>query len=348
MTLYAPENLAPETLTEVPCHQCGYDVRAHAADGVCPECAASVAESRQVAAIPVRPKWAESDPRWRRRMLAGVWLLVMVPLVDVIVVLGWADGVLMPNLYGSLLAGKTLRDTMIFWNFLYQPVVMCMGLVLLFSPERGRRRGRLDWVRRWGVFGCYVVLFLAAVDVLFITALVTAGIGALLMSIALNYQPAVTPWFVEISYAYLRFGPSPGNTAFVALSVSTAVTVLLACVPLYDALRATVDKRYWWVARIATWSLALSAAVFLTRLAGYMLGIPGAVGLRELTTVYYTEAFKVAKDLAAVLNGAGFVPLLTLNSLTELAEWGTALGIAVWLSAVQFFAWRASKRLASG
>ena len=325
----------PDALAEVPCHRCGYDVRAHGEDGVCPECAASVAESRRLAAIPVRPKWGESDPRWRRRMLAGVWLLVMVPLADVVNVFGWADKVLMPNLYGGFLAGQTLRDTMIFWSFLYQAVVMCMGLALIFSPERGRRHDWLDWLKPWGVFGCYIVLLLAAVDVLFVTALVTAGIAALFMSIAANYQPAATPWFVEIGYAYLRFGPSPGNAAFVALSVSSTLTILLACVPLYDALRATVDKKNWWAARIAAWPLAVVAAVYLMRLAGYILGIAGAMDLGELITVYYTGSSQVAKGLATFLNGGGFLSLFTL-SLTELTKWGTTLGIALWLLAAQF------------
>jgi len=38
-----------EISSELPCHACGYDLRAHPLDGVCPECGASVAEARRVA-----------------------------------------------------------------------------------------------------------------------------------------------------------------------------------------------------------------------------------------------------------------------------------------------------------
>ena len=75
--------MAPDvtgTSADLPCHRCGYDLRAHPPDGQCPECGASVAESRRLAAIPLRPAWRDSDPRWRRRILAGAWVLVLLPL----------------------------------------------------------------------------------------------------------------------------------------------------------------------------------------------------------------------------------------------------------------------------
>src|SRR5258707_3351024 len=76
-----------EMSADLPCHICGYDLRAHPQDGKCPECGASVAESRRLAANPRRPAWRDSDPRWRRRMLAGVWILVLVPLMDLLTTL---------------------------------------------------------------------------------------------------------------------------------------------------------------------------------------------------------------------------------------------------------------------
>src|SRR3954466_14733719 len=80
-----------EISADLPCHRCGYDLRVHPHDGVCPECGASVAESRRVAAIPRRPAWRDSDPRWRRRMVAGAGGLVLLPLMDVMSVTGWAQ-----------------------------------------------------------------------------------------------------------------------------------------------------------------------------------------------------------------------------------------------------------------
>src|SRR3954470_4772505 len=94
-----PTNTA-ETTAEVPCHDCGYDLRAHPPDGICPECRASVAESRRLAAIPRRPAWRHSDPRWRRRVTAGLWVLVLLPLVDMLLLSGWTARVHVPSLLG--------------------------------------------------------------------------------------------------------------------------------------------------------------------------------------------------------------------------------------------------------
>src|SRR5215210_1813719 len=85
----------------LPCHVCGYDLRAHPPDGQCPECQASVTESRRVAAIPRRPAWRDSDPRWRRRVLAGAWLLVLLPLMEALRALDWLSAVPVPALLGS-------------------------------------------------------------------------------------------------------------------------------------------------------------------------------------------------------------------------------------------------------
>src|SRR3982751_830079 len=82
-----------EICADLPCHSCGYDLRAHPQDGQCPECGASVAESRRLAAIPRRPAWRDADPRWRRRMIAGAWILVLLPLTNVLQRFGWTSGV---------------------------------------------------------------------------------------------------------------------------------------------------------------------------------------------------------------------------------------------------------------
>src|SRR4051794_7744736 len=102
---------------EPPCHRCGYDLRGQASDGACPECGEPVAESRRVAATPRRPAWRESDPRWRRRVLAGVWILVLVPLMDALRVSGLASHVPVPNLLlTSYDPPRTLEGTLICWN----------------------------------------------------------------------------------------------------------------------------------------------------------------------------------------------------------------------------------------
>src|SRR5262245_37001292 len=100
---------------ELPCHRCGYDLRAHPQDGKCPECGASVAESRRLAAVPRRPAWRDSDPRWRRRLLAGAWILVLFPLST----LGWSSKIAAPNLFGSRAAFRTLNETFLFDSNVY-------------------------------------------------------------------------------------------------------------------------------------------------------------------------------------------------------------------------------------
>src|SRR3954451_20553140 len=84
------------TSADHPCHACGYDLRAHPPDGQCPECGASVAESRRLASIPRRPAWRDADPRWRRRIVAGAWLLVLLPLLNVLQTFKWASAVPVP------------------------------------------------------------------------------------------------------------------------------------------------------------------------------------------------------------------------------------------------------------
>src|SRR5207247_2009648 len=205
-----------EMSAELLCDRCGYDLRAHPQDGKCPECGMSVAESRRLAAIPRRPAWRDSDPRWRRRMLAGMWILVLLPLMEALKAFGWASSAHVPNIFGFP-GALTLDETFLCNMGMYQPLLFCIGVVLLFSKERGRRRGRLDWTRRWGVLCSYAVLLLSATRVLFITALVLAGIAALFQSMPPKYQPVVTPLFVDVSTAYLRYGPYPKQGSGVVL-----------------------------------------------------------------------------------------------------------------------------------
>src|ERR1041385_1879799 len=199
-----------EISVELPCRHCGYDLRAHPQDGKCPECGASVAESRRLAAIPRRPAWRDSDPRWRRRMLAGAWVLALVPLMDALVAFGWASRIPVPSFFGYG-AIRTLDDTLICdpissYAGVYQPLMFCIGVVLLFSKERGRRRGHLDWTRRWGVLCSYVALLLSAARFLFISALVLTGIAAIFLYMPPKYQPGATGLFVKLSSVYLRYG----------------------------------------------------------------------------------------------------------------------------------------------
>ena len=126
----------PEMSADLPCHRCGYDLRAHPQDAKCPECGESVAESRRLALIPRRPAWQDSDPRWRRRMLAGAWVLAFMPLIDVLQIFGWPSSVPVPTVFPH--AVGTLDQTFLCVMRVDQSVLVCIGVV----PRSIRLRSR--------------------------------------------------------------------------------------------------------------------------------------------------------------------------------------------------------------
>lgn len=320
---------------DLPCHVCGYDLRAHPRDGVCPECGASVAESRRLAAIPRRPAWRDSDPRWRRRMLAGAWVLVLVPLMAALREFGWAERVPVPNVFGFPGTVRTLAETFLSYFDVYQALVFCIGVVLLFSKERGRRRARLDWTRRWGVVCSYVTLLLSAAPMVFISALVLTGISALFLSMPVKNQPEVTQAFVAVSTTLLRYGPHPKDVAHVLVVASSSIAILLACVPLFDALRSSGPKR---AAAILVAPLALFSLLHLAQAGRYLVGFSNVTS-RDVTryAVYFSPELLVSPlaDLPA-----GRVSGAALEDLTlEVAKWCTVLAIAAWLTIARLAAW---------
>jgi hypothetical protein len=334
-----------EMPAELPCHRCGYDLRAHPPDGKCPECEASVAESRRLAAVPRRPAWRDSDPRWRRRVLAGAWVLVFLPLMDALDLFDWSSRVPVPVLFDYRGVVHTLDDTLASSPGVYAPLAFCVGMALLFSKERGRRRSRMDWTRRWGVLCSYVVLFLSAVQVLSIAALVLAGISALFISIPPKYQPPATQWFINLSTAYLRHGPYPKDISFIVLVAFSSITVGQACIPLYTALRSSGPK---WLAALLVFPLVLFALMHLERAA--RLGLEGT-GVTGADVYPFTVYFSPRLPLSTL---AGSPPIrwiwpspgdLPAGSLTiEAAKWCIVLAIALWLSIAQLMAWRQRRR----
>ena len=330
-----------EMCTELLCHRCGYDLRAHPPDGKCPECGESVAESRRWAAIPLRPLWRDSDPRWRRRMLAGVWVLVLLPLMDMLNAFGWSDRVPVPAVFEYGGTVRRLSDTLLAEPqlYVYQPLVFCIGLALLFSKERGRRRNPLDWTRRWGVICSYVVLLLSALPVLFIGSLVLTGVSALFLSMPLKYQPGVTGLFVQVSTTYLRYGPYPRAVTAIVHVAFSSIAILLACIALFDALRSSGPRRFA-VTLLAP--LALFALMYLAQAGGYCL----SSGTSSPDIVRYRVYFRpemLANGIADLFDlptphpnpwGSAFMPLLV-----EAAKWCVVLGIAIWLSIAQLAAW---------
>jgi hypothetical protein len=332
-------NHTPEMSADLLCDRCGYDLRAHPDSAKCPECGQSVAESRRLATMPRRPAWRESDPRWRRRMLAGAWILVLLPLMDLMEKFGWASSVPVPAIFHFPESGCTLADTFLCGVPVYQLLLFCMGVVLLSSKERGRRSSKLDWTGRWGIICSYLTLLLGAAPIFFISALVLVGIAAVFMSMPLKYQPGVTKFFVAVGAAYLRYGPQPKNISVAVRLAFSSVTILLACVPLYDALRSSGPKRF------AAALLAPLALFSLIRIAQavYSVGpfIPNGVNLYHYELYFRTGS--LAEAIGALATGAHVPGSLLGDFFVEIAKWCIVLAIAVWLSIAQFAAWRRRK-----
>ncbi|GEM_PF-6012292 len=331
----------PEISAQLLCHLCGYDLRAHPPDGKCPECGSSVAESRRVAAIPRRPAWRDSDPRWRRHMLAGTWVLLLLPLLGVLQGLGWASRVPVPNLFARFTI-DTLDGALVCSFGVYPALVFCMGVVLLFSKERGRRQSKLDWTRRWGILCSYVVLLLSAVEVFSIASLILLGVAAVFLSMPLKYQPQVTQLFVDVSTTYLRHGPFPGDMAAVVQVAFSSITILLACIPLFDALRSTGRK---WMAAILLAPLALFSLLHLGQ-AGHFLAFPGATRIQDIYdyAVYFRPQLLVNPVFAGLATGWAWNVPRSVEFGMEAAKWCIILTIAVWLSVAQLQAWRQRRK----
>ena len=118
-----------------------------------------------------------------------------------------------------------------------------MGVVLLFSKERGRRRNRLDSTRRWGIICSYLTFLLSAVQLLVITALICVGITGIFLSMPPRFQPRTTNTLGTISTNYLHhLGRPRFDLAQVMVAISS-LTVLLACVPLYNAILSSCPNR---------------------------------------------------------------------------------------------------------
>ena len=187
------------------------------------------------------------------------------------------------------------------------------------------------------------VMLLRATQVLFIASLVLVGISALCMSMPLKLQPAVTELFVHMSAAYLLYGAHPMSMASIVLAAFSSITILLACIPLWDALRSSGPKR---IAAILLAPLALFSLLHLGQ-AGYGLTFSGgpSADVFRAEVYFWPEGFVgPSADLVAAGWGSGSAELGVVA--VEAAKWGIILAIAVWLSIAQLAAWRQARRAA--
>lgn len=321
----------PKIASALPCASCGYDLRATPREGICPECATPVQKAIELAAIPVRPAWRDSDPRWRRRMLAGAWVMVLIPLVAVLQWLRLDQVIRVPmTAYtGDLL----LQDS--FVTIVYTELVFCIGVALFFAGERGRRPHWLDRTKRWGVFVTCLVLLLTFANLSLIISLVMIGISASFMSLPVGNQPAITPLFTELGAALARYGPHGTDESYVAESALSALGVLLACVPVYQALRCTGARSLAWILVVP---LAATALVHIGYCALWFLEF--ALPRASEPPAFFFQPGNLTSSLAQLSSGVNGRYGLLLNVAHEGLKWLPFVGIALWFSLAQVRVWR--------
>ncbi len=276
-------------------------------------------------------------------MLTGTWILVLLPLMDALTWFGWGSNIPVPTIFDFRGTVRTLDETLASDFLFQQPLLFCIGVVLLFSKEQGRHPNRLDWTRRWGVLCSYVVLLLSAVEFLLIAALVVTGVAAVFQSMPLKYQPQSTRFFVEVSTGYLRYGPHPKDGAMIVLFAFSSIAVLLACVPLFEALFSSGSKR---LAAILVAPLALFSLMNLAQVGGYFLLHSGPTS----TDIAFLGLYFRPHLLVGYIAGSPvvpFVPAATFSVFaTEATKWCIVFGIAIWLSIAQLAARAKSEKKA--
>lgn len=317
----------------IPCHVCGYDVCVQLPDGLCPECGASVVDSVRLAAIPRRPAWRDSDPRWRRRMLAGAWVLVFVPLMTALDTFGWAARIHVPTFF-DVQGAQSLDQSYIIVFQSYACFTFCIGGVLLFAKERNRQRNRLDWTRRWGIITSYLVFLLGVPIFGFVTDLVAMGIAALFMSMRFVDQPALTGVLAHLSSGYIYYAPFPGPLLSLSVVGFSSSAVLLACAPLYNALRSSGPKL---VAAVLLAVLALGSVVQLWHVIEYIAN-PAAPSSSRFGYFYFSPDILMSGFTYHGSNPflrARAASVLSGEFVMEAAKWFAILTIAAWLTIAQ-------------
>ncbi len=326
----AAGNVRMSDSTALPCATCGYDLRVTPREGICPECATPVEKAIELAKIPIRPAWRDSDPRWRRRMVAGAWVMVFVPLVEVLL---WSDlGKRIPVVSYDFQGFSVGSIDTSFFAFIFLYVSFCVGVVLFFAREQYRRRNPLDWTRRWGVFVSYAVLIVGVPYFAVVTSLVMVGISALFMSLPYENQPAVAGLVRELGIGYLLYAPHGSDNLPHGLAVLSACAILLACASMYQALRSTGPRA---LAAIPLIPLALAAV--------WQIGA-AAIDWNNLSPLSQPPPFFFAPGyLRSGLDASTFRDIPSLQGfLHEVAKWLPFVVIALWLSIAQLHAWRRS------
>ena len=270
-------------------------------------------------------------------MLAGAWVLAMIPLFQVLRQLGVAYP--LPALPGLRHAIETFDDT---YLAMVDPLpTFCIGAVLLFSRERGRRDGRLDWTRRWGVVSSYLMVLLGVIGFGPVTALVAVGIAALFYSLPIQYQPAIGPVLANAGAAYIYYVPFGTDAAYFVLGATSAAVMLLACVPLYDALRSS-GPRWLAIALLTPLGAAAAVQVFVAVASCFISGPTPWFDAPLFAQFFFKPA--VVAALVARDSPPWLAPRLPADlGAYEFVKWLVCLLAAVWLTTAQLAALRSRR-----
>ena len=222
----------------LPCASCGYDLRAQPPDGVCPECGGSVAEAIRLAALPLRPAWADSDPRWRRRMLVGLWWLLLMPLPYVLQTAAGPPVPWAPSDFADFVDNWFMNSML--W-FVYPVLPPIVGLALVFAGERQVRRPCLTAnARRVGLAATYVSFVVACLSLVGVPMLVFSQIYETL------YPPGSPSLYAVARFVFDKVSlPSIWVTTFLTvLTTALAGVVLLDCLQRARRLKTAFLVRY--------------------------------------------------------------------------------------------------------
>ena len=315
------------------CHRCDYDLREHVDADVCPECEASVTESKRIAAIPIRPAWRDSDPRWRRRVLFGIWILVLLQVLLWFEWNGWFSHIPVPSIWPGYVEFDSLDDTLATWY--WAAPVFCIGVVLLFAKERNRRRNRLEWTQRMGVFLTYCVALLVFVPTAFIFSLVAIGFAALFHTLPMEDQPAFTELMVTISAAFIGSGLHPTDASDVALPAFSAAVVILGCRTLYLAIISS-GSRGLAITVIAPLMLVASVYILATPLFWLRSGQYEVIAPEN----YFFNGHGIGAIVDVITRFAVPSSGRPIDLLANIAITLCTCFIAVWLTLAQVRSWR--------
>ena len=156
---------------------------------------------------------------------------------------------------------------------------------------------------------------------------VTVGIAALFQTLPIENQPPATTAFAEVGHFLARYVSGKSESVYHTLVVLSSALVLLACVPLFNALRSSGPR---WLAAALLAPLALIAVVHFQPSAAYALGrwqwfggnAPG----------FYFEPFILT------YGWGGFIDAWLV--VFEWIKWVCVCLIALWLTVAQVFSWR--------